>query len=377
MATVTTMRAADNPTTAYDVSTPEPAGTPRVLKVRATYHLSQAARKAALLAGWDGRERQRKRVAVPSHRLHLVTVDANGVPHLKLLPRYELRGERVVRIDALPVFDHPPTSDELLLVAAKNHELEQKWHAQRTSKNVELSEARTRRDEIAKAFLADPRQRAMQHPAPSKAWCYLMTAEGRMLFDVTKGSPVSRRVPPEAHRRFEADLRARRRDNQLKRAAQEAVRDEKKRVVQDWIVAHGTSEQQARHRAGVLPMPEAIEAMTDRAFAAAAEFPLYRHDGASALQQHLRSSPEFANAVVVPADLVHTFEDAKQITAGPWARAQALQRLLPNATVAVRFHRLSWRTAPQAPSLTRYGIVVVQSLGPFTLRREYDAGDEG
>jgi hypothetical protein len=57
-------------------------------------------------------------------------------------------------------------------------------------------------------------------------------------------------------------------------------------------------------------------------------------------------------------------------------RSQAIQRLLPDARVSVRFHRLGWRKAPQAPSLTRYGIVVVQSLGPFTLRREYDADDQ-
>jgi hypothetical protein len=123
-------------------------------------------------------------------------------------------------------------------------------------------------------------------------------------------------------------------------------------------------------------MGEAIEAMTDGAFAPAAEFPLYRHDGAPCLQAHLRTLPGFTDATVTASDLVHTFEDAKQITAEPWARAQAIQRLLPEATVTVRFHRLSWRTVPQAPSLTRYGIVVVQSMGPVTLRREYDAGQD-
>ena len=130
LTTMTAVATSREPT--HDVSTPETAR-PRVLRVKATYLLSEKGRKAALLAGRSGRERQRVKVPVPSHRLHLVAVDADGIPRLKLLPRYELRQGRVVRIDALPVFDHPLTPDELLLVAAKNHELEQAWHAQRVS----------------------------------------------------------------------------------------------------------------------------------------------------------------------------------------------------------------------------------------------------
>ena len=67
-----------------------------------------------------------------------------------------------------------------------------------------------------------------------------------MLFDLTKGSPLSRTVPPEAHRRFQADLRARRWQNQQRRAGEGARRDEKQRFVAEWIRAHGTPDQQAR-----------------------------------------------------------------------------------------------------------------------------------
>jgi hypothetical protein len=64
----------------------------RTLAVTATYLLSEEGRKASLLAGGDGRAIQQLTVNVPSHRLHLVTVDANGVAMLKLRPRYELAG---------------------------------------------------------------------------------------------------------------------------------------------------------------------------------------------------------------------------------------------------------------------------------------------
>jgi len=105
---------------ARDVSKPDAAQRPRVLRVKATYLLSEKGRKAALLAGRGALERQRMKVPVPSHRLHLVDVDAHGIARLKLIPRHEVRHGRVLRIDALPVFDQPMTRDELLLFAAKN-----------------------------------------------------------------------------------------------------------------------------------------------------------------------------------------------------------------------------------------------------------------
>jgi hypothetical protein len=372
LTTMTAVATSREPT--HDVSTPETAR-PRVLRVKATYLLSEKGRKAALFAGRSGRERQRVKVPVPSHRLHLVAVDADGIPRLKLLPRYELRQGRVVRIDALPVFDHPLTPDELLLVAAKNHELEQAWHAQRASRSGALAEALNRRDEIAQAFLTDRRQRALEHPTPNAAWCYLRVDGGRMVFDVTKGSPLSRKVPPEAHRRFEADLRARRRRNQQRRAVEDAHHEEKQQCVANWVLTHGTPDQQARQRAGLLPMKDAIELIADHLFAPARDFPLYPHDGPACLQAHLRTLPEYAEAVVTRADLAHTFEDAKAATGAHWERVQAIQRALPTATVTVRFHRLLWRKNLKAPAVTRYGVIAVHTLGPLTLRREYEASE--
>src|SRR5262245_28237344 len=90
-------------TVARDGANSETPSAPHVIRAKASFLLSEAGRKASLLAGRSGRERQRVRVAVPTHRLHLVTVDPAGVPRLKLRPRFELKGERVFRIDALPI----------------------------------------------------------------------------------------------------------------------------------------------------------------------------------------------------------------------------------------------------------------------------------
>lgn len=371
METVVTIQTAIQ--TVGDAPKTKSAKSPSVIKVKAAYLLTEAGRKAALLMGRNGRERQTAVVRIATHRMHLVTVDAQGVSHLKLRPRYEDRGDHVVRVDALPVFDHPMTGEELLLAASKNYELEQKWRTQRVSKTLGLNAGLHRREQIADAFLADRSQRAVEHPAPNPAWCYLRIDGKRMLFDATQGSSVCRKVPAEAHRRFQADLRARRWRNQQRRTSEEAVNQEKKRFVGEWIERFGTPDQQARQRAGVLPLTEAIEAITEHLFAGARGCRLYAHDGAACLQEHLRKCPQFSNAVVANGDLIHKFEDAKDVTAEGWQRAHEIQRLLPAAKVTVRFHRLLWRKDLRAPAVTRYSVLAVQTLGPLTLRREYEA----
>src|SRR3954469_2539173 len=93
----------------------------RTLAVTATYLLSEEGRKGSLLAGGDGRAVQELSIQVPANRLHLVSVDANGVARLKLRPRYQLDGERgVSRIDAAPTYDVPPDVEELFREAARN-----------------------------------------------------------------------------------------------------------------------------------------------------------------------------------------------------------------------------------------------------------------
>ena len=104
------------------------------MSVTADYRLSEAGRKASLLSGGNGHAEQRLRIAVPLTRLHLVHVDNNGVARLKLRPQFKLNtDQRIVKIKFAPVYDHPPTLDELFQDAARNHELERAYHAQRTT----------------------------------------------------------------------------------------------------------------------------------------------------------------------------------------------------------------------------------------------------
>lgn len=356
------------------------AGTPesaRALTVTATYLLSEDGRKASLLAGGDGRAVQQLSIQVPTNRLHLVSVDNEGVARLKLQPRYERDGDqRVVRSDTPPTYDSPPTIDDLYKEAARNHELERVYYQQRSAVRTERRDAqRQLRTALAQAFLNDRTRRALVHPAPSPKHCYLASDHGRVLFDVSRDEGLAKEVPPEAHRRFRADLRARKEENLRNRAEQLALHEEKKRAVALWIEAHGTPEQKSRQAAGVLPMEEAIELMADEVFAALAHYPQYVRDGAERLQMRLREIPKYAAAVVTAADLVVTSKDATQATAAQWAVVQQLREAVPDATVTLRMHRLSWKNDPEAPTLTVFGVLVTRKVGPFAFRREYVAPD--
>ena len=167
------------------VSTPGPE-VARTLSVTASYMLSEDGRKASLLSGGDGHAVQQIALQVPANRLHLVSVDKQGVARLKLRPRFERDGERgIVRIDAAPLYDAPPTIEELYRAAAKNHELESAYYAERVAQRSKRSDDdRALRESVAEAFLADKEQRAVAHPPPSPKRCYVITDRGRLLFDV-------------------------------------------------------------------------------------------------------------------------------------------------------------------------------------------------
>ncbi|MGE0703971.1 MAG: hypothetical protein AB7P22_08550 [Vicinamibacterales bacterium] len=352
---------------------PPNAEAARTLSVTASYVLTEAGRKASLLAGGDGRALQQITLQVPANRLHLVSVDKQGVARLKLRPRYEMDGERgVVRIDAAPVYDEPPTIDELYRAAAKNHELEATYFAARNAARSRRGEAdRAFRETVAETFLGDKGQRAVTHPPPTPKRCYLESDKGRLLFDIATDLGRAKDVPAEAHRRFRADLREREERNRQERTTQLALHEEKKRYIAEWVTACGSDEQKLRQADGMLPMDEAIEGIADQAFAAAAHLPLYMHDGATRLQAFLRESTGTSDIVIAPADLTVHSAHAVKATAAQWAVVQQLRSQLPDANVVLREHVLSSKRHNGAGHLTVFGVLVTKKHGPFVLRREY------
>src|SRR5216684_483175 len=186
-----------------------PSGAPaapvadRLVTVMAIYELTEDGRKASLLGGGDGRAIQKATLEVPASRLHLVAVDADGMARLKLRPRYHLDAlQRVVRVDAPPSYDTPPTPEDLLKEAARNHQLERAYAAERTATREKRREAtRETRNHIAQQFLSDRTQRPLRYPVPTPEQCYLAGPEGRLRFDVASDDGPAKQVPPEAHGR--------------------------------------------------------------------------------------------------------------------------------------------------------------------------------
>ena len=123
METVT--RLAERQTGSLSAGSTPGADVARTLSVTASYLLSEDGRKASLLAGGDGH-------AVPADR-----TAGSGEPPAPRLGRQARRRaaeaqaafregcERgIVRIDTPPLYDAPPTIEELYRAAARNHELE-------------------------------------------------------------------------------------------------------------------------------------------------------------------------------------------------------------------------------------------------------------
>jgi hypothetical protein len=87
----------------------------------------------------------------------------------------------------------------------------------------------------------------------------------------------------------------------------------------------------------------------------------------------LRQDPRYVDAVVSAATLPIISTNAVKATAAQWALVKELQSLVPNATLTLRLHRLSWKQDARAPAITLFGVLVTLNRGPFTLRREYEA----
>ena len=346
---------------------------PRALTATAIYGLSEAGRKASLLAGGNGRAVQQIHVQVPANRLHLVNVSTRGIARLKLRPRFALDGhERIVCHDTPPMYDSPPTIDELLREAARNHELERAYYAQATAtrgKSRELD--REWRSQVALAFLEDQTERALPHPPVTPSYCYLATERGAVRFDTDLDHGPAREVPTEAYRRFRADVAVARERRHREREEKVQTHEEKKQAIAAWIAEHGTADQRARQNAGLLPMSEACEAMTDHALRALADRPRFLFDGAARMQAFLRQLPQYADAIVTEPDLAVEGGKAASATSAQWALLQDMQAAVPDAVVTLHVRDFIWRRDPKSPKLRHFTMLVTTKVGPVSLRREY------
>lgn len=351
-----------------------PAAEPqRTMKVRAEYRLTEAGRKASLLNGGNGQAGQRVMLTLPATRLHLVHVAKDGIAMLKLRPQFKLNAEqRIVLIDGRPSFDHVPAVDELLEVAARNHELERAFFGQKTTARLSRRETYTQFiEETAREFLADPTRRAVVHPTPSTRKCQLVTARGPIYFFANYGSATVRQVPQEACKRFRNDLRIRNGQQAIQREHDTTVNAERRRLMEEWVAANGTPEQRERFTAGALPKSEWLTAAADCAFEALSAMPAYDSNGARTMQDFLRQLPAHGSVVVTYADYRVVTKPLTTATPAQWEWMQYARGHVQDANVHLRERELIWNGDPRAPRHRTVTLLVTTKLGPLTLRREF------
>jgi hypothetical protein len=123
----------------------------------------------------------------------------------------------------------------------------------------------------------------------------------------------------------------------------------------------------------VLSIDEVIEAMADHAFAALSEYRRYVADGASRIQDAVSSATGGGDTSVSASDVFVTSSTADTMTASQWAAVGRIRDVVPDASVVLRIHNVSWKKDRTITVGPIFGILVTQRLGPFTLRREFEA----
>jgi hypothetical protein len=74
--------------------------------------------------------------------------------------------------------------------------------------------------------------------------------------------------------------------------------------------------------------------------------------------------------------VIITSNNAETMTASQWAVVGRIHSRVPDATVVLRVHNVSWKKDPTITAGPFFGVRVTQCVGPFTVRREFAVEDE-
>ena len=336
-------------------STPGPE-VARTLSVTASYLLSEDGRKASLLAGGDGRARPADRAAgsgqPPAPRVRGQT-RCRATEAQTAIRDGRRRG--IVRIDAAPVYDAPPTIDELYRAAAKNHELESAYYAERVAQRIEAAATTDARacESVAEAFLGGQGQRAVAHPPPSpktllrhhrarsRAVRRRRPTRGSRKRCAARGAPALPRGPARQGRTQSAGpsraARPPRGEEALhRRVDRSATEPRNRRRDRQPACCRWTKRSSAS-------LTRCSPPIGDRAR-------LHARRRGAAPDVPPRQSTGSADVVVAQADVAVRSAHAVKATAAQWAAVQEIQSALPDANVVLREHRAVVEASPGVPS---------------------------
>ncbi len=154
------------------------------------------------------------------------------------------------------------------------------------------------------------------------------------------------------------------------RTDNDVVHQDKKRQIGEWLVVHGTPDQQSRFAAGLLTVDEARDTIAAMDFTALDHLPQFQRDGAARLQAHLRQFAPYADVVITDLELGVHATNADSAKPAEWALMLQIKQAIPDATVTLRQRWFYWKRDLDAPSIAIHTVVVTRKVGLVLLRRE-------
>ena len=303
------------------------------------YYLSEQGRRDSLLKGGDGHFKQTMAGSINETDIEMFSVDASGL----------------VFFDATTIpttcwwwVCEPPTTKGRV-VAHDNGEAQLHWDIVPSWEDLlsiarevkdQNDEMQAKREQITEAFTNDPKARAI------KIEQHHVIVDGEK-FDVKHPLYVV------AHNRWNQD--------------QAELKQRNRATLADWIKQHGSTNQQQRLAAHLLPWNEAYQTATEYLYSPLQPFPLYERFSREEVCECQRD--EYISKT---CDIKFQSVDATELTADEWDQLSQIQAVVPDATFQLREHRAACFNV--VGQKVRRGVIVKFTLGELGFKREFALG---
>ena len=308
------------------VSTPGPE-VARTLSVTASYLLSEDGSKASLLAGGDGHAVQQIALQVPANRLHLVSVDKQGVARLKLRPRFEIDGERASsastprrcttrRRRSRNSIGPPRRTTSWRAPTTPSASLSDRNAAMMTEQAARASPKLSSRTRDNAPSRIHRRRRSAATSSPTAVACCSTLRQ-------TRGSRRTFR----RRRTGASGLTCGQRKSAIVRIEPRSSRCTKRRSgsSRNGLLPTAPRNRRSVRRLACSRWTRRLKASPTRRSRSMVGLPLYTRDGAERLQKFLRESSGLVDTVVGPSDVTVRSSHAAKATAAQWAIVQDVQ----------------------------------------------------
>lgn len=316
-------------------------------------------------------------ISVPAHEAELVHVDDHGRGTLALTPRYQrLAGRETHKIDTPPVYETPPTLDQLLADARAAANTRAAYYTQRWREREHADAVRNAAGRRSVKPVSSPARRhgsvaesrrARRGPGRDR-WPGSIRADHHRRAPSTRGPSA---VDQSSPARMDPGEIASPTEYAGWFQDEHAVRWQREEFIHAWVEAHGTADQRAQCDAGRLPWYEVLRAVEVEAWAPIAPQALYTAIQLSDLQATFDRHPAWAQVQIGPTELRIDHADVEPASPRHAQFVANLTSCLPDATVTLRRDRASWTgdTTGTAPVFMHYAARVTRRVGPFSFKR--------